>query len=137
MKSIISQISLVAVILLSSSCQSSAQQEKLNPHAFQAKMKELKNEVVIDVRTPQEYKGGHIENAKNINWNGNDFAEQVSKLDKDKPVMVYCMAGGRSAAAANELKKIGFKNVIDLEGGMTNWRANGLPEETGEKKTTK
>ena len=113
------------------SCQSSPNKdEKLNAHAFQAKIKELKNEQLIDVRTPQEYEEGHIEGATNINWNDDNFEQQVSKLDKTKPVMVYCLAGGRSGSAAAALKRMGFTEIYDLKGGMRSWRSAGLKEST-------
>src|SRR4030095_13344270 len=53
---------------------------------------------LIDVRTREEYAEGHLKNAKNINFNSADFTERVAKLDKTKPVLVYCKAGGRSSA---------------------------------------
>lgn len=76
---------------------------------------------LIDVRTPEEFKSGAIANAKNINILSDDFNSEIEKLDKDKPTCVYCKKGGRSAKAAQRLKEKGFKNVYDLEGGITNW----------------
>lgn len=126
-KSII--LSVLSLFLVFTSCQSSAGDGggKLNPNMFRSKIMEYKDEVVLDVRTPQEYQGGHIEDAVNIDWNGSNFEQQVSKLDKNKPVFVYCHAGGRSAAAAGKLEQMGFTKVYDLEGGMMNWRNLGMP----------
>ena len=76
---------------------------------------------LIDVRTPKEFEGGAIANAKNINFLSDDFESKIEKLDKDKPICVYCKKGGRSAKAAKRLKEIGFKKIYDLEGGITNW----------------
>lgn len=77
---------------------------------------------LIDVRTPEEYKEGRIENAVNINYYDDDFAQQaISKLDKNKPVLVYCARGGRSAKAAKVLKKQGFTEIYDLKTGYTGW----------------
>jgi len=50
--------------------------------------------VVLDVRTPEEYKGGHIAGAKNIDFNGDDFEKQIAALDKSKTYVVHCAAGG-------------------------------------------
>lgn len=82
---------------------------------------------VLDVRTDAEYKSGHIKNAFWANWNDpKEFERRTSFLNKKKPVYVYCLAGGRSAAAAQKLKEKGFK-VFDLQGGMNAWKANQKP----------
>ena len=82
--------------------------------------------VLIDVRTPQEYEQGHLENSININIAGDSFKEEVEKLDKSQPVYVYCKVGGRSARAASTLKEMGFEEVYDLEGGIRNWESSGM-----------
>jgi len=68
----------------------------------------------------------HLKNAQNICVTNNDFQEKVKKLDKNKPVYVYCEKGGRSANAAKILTEMGFKKVYDLQGGITNWEESGL-----------
>ncbi len=97
---------------------------------FAEKLKEMPNVQLIDVRTPMEYDGGHIQNAVNINIDGANFQAEVSKLDKSKPVMVYCLSGARSAAAARQMRAEGFSQVYDMAGGMLKWRAANLPETT-------
>lgn len=77
---------------------------------------------LIDVRTPREFSNGSISGAKNIDYNGDSFEKQMKKLDKNKPVLVYCAAGGRSENAAELLKEWGFKEVYDLEGGYNAWK---------------
>ena len=79
------------------------------------------NVQLIDVRTPEEYTEGFINNAKNINFFYDDFLSQMSVLDTDKPVYLYCKSGGRSGKAAIQLKEAGFAKVYDLEGGITAW----------------
>jgi rhodanese-related sulfurtransferase len=79
------------------------------------------NVQLIDVRTPEEYAEGFINNAKNINFFDDDFLSQMSVLDTDKPVYLYCKSGGRSGKAAIQLKEAGFTKVYDLEGGITAW----------------
>jgi hypothetical protein len=82
---------------------------------------------VLDVRTASEYAGGHIQNALQANWNDpKEFENRTQYLDKQKTVYVYCQAGGRSAAAQAYLIDKGY-NVINLEGGMSNWKMNNLP----------
>ncbi len=79
---------------------------------------------LLDVRTPGEYAGGHIKNTLLANWNDKEeFNRRISFIDKNKPVYVYCLAGGRSAAAAEKMRGMGFKNVSELEGGINAWKA--------------
>lgn len=84
---------------------------------------------VIDVRTPEEFNNGHLRNAQNIDWNGSGFENGINQFDKTKPVFVYCLSGGRSHAAAEKMRSMGFKSVYELDGGMMKWRAANLPEE--------
>ena len=77
---------------------------------------DIKNAVLVDVRTPEEYNEGHVEQAININWFDADFQEQVNELDKKKTIYVYCKKGGRSAKAAQMLDSLGYE-VVDLLGG--------------------
>lgn len=100
---------------------------KYNAKDFASKIEDS-NAIVVDVRTPEEYKNGHLENALNIDWKGSEFDQQIKALDKKAPVYVYCLSGGRSNEAANELKKQGFENVYELEGGILAWRSENLPE---------
>lgn len=76
--------------------------------------------VLLDVRTPQEYKSGHIPGSKNIPL---DRLQKVSGVvkDKDTAVYVYCQSGGRSRAAASALKQMGYENVMDY-GGINRYR---------------
>ncbi|WP_299683042.1 rhodanese-like domain-containing protein [uncultured Dokdonia sp.] len=80
---------------------------------------------LIDVRTRNEYASNHIKNAKNIVYQGEDWEEQIATLDKEKPVYVYCQKGGRSAKCASLLEEAGFQKVYDLEGGISQWIAQG------------
>lgn len=103
---------------------------------FSEKIKTIPTAPIIDVRTPDEFSKGHLVNAKNINWNGNDFQDQISKLDKTKPVFVYCLSGGRSSAAASKMRADGFKEVYELNGGIMKWRGSNLPETTDTESTS-
>lgn len=128
MNKIISIITLALSFAFSSCTNSQPSETNLSATDFSKKIEELQNETIIDVRTPGEYNEGHIENALNINWNDPSFSQETSKLDKTKPVMVYCLSGGRSSSAANKLRNDGFTNVYELNGGMMQWRNNQLPE---------
>lgn len=74
--------------------------QRLAPAGFAAKLAALSNEQLIDVRTPGEYQTGHLPHSTLVDFKGKDFREKMAQLDKNKPVMVYCAAGGRSTAAA-------------------------------------
>jgi len=82
---------------------------------------------LIDVRTPGEYIEGRISYAKNINFYDSDFLNQLEKLDKNKPVYLYCKSGGRSGKASKRLLDAGFNLVYDLKGGFSGWERAGLP----------
>ncbi|MBI5371316.1 MAG: thioredoxin [Sphingobacteriales bacterium] len=85
---------------------------------------------VLDVRKATEFKGGHLKNALQADWtNKAEFFERVKYVDKDKPVYIYCLAGGRSAAAAGWMRENGYKQVIELTGGINAWKNAGKPVE--------
>lgn len=86
--------------------------------------------VVLDVRTPDEYRAGHLKEAKLANVNDAGFDANIAKLDKNKPVVVYCAVGGRSARASDIMVQKGFKNVYNVSGGYNAWSAAGLPTTT-------
>jgi rhodanese-related sulfurtransferase len=92
-------------------------QENLTPTAFIAKLKTTPNAQLLDVRTPKEWEAGKITSSKCVNFMDADFKQQVEKLDKNKPVFVYCAAGGRSTKASQILKESGFKVIYNLQGG--------------------
>ena len=80
------------------------------------------NTLVIDVRTPVEFSEAHIKNAINIDYFSKSFSETISKLNKQKTILVYCAAGGRSTSACSDFKKLGFKRVYNLIGGYDDWK---------------
>ncbi len=81
---------------------------------------------LVDVRTPEEFDGGHLQYAKNINFNGTDFKAQIAKLDKHKPVYLYCRSGNRSGKAADTLQALGFHSYYNI-GGFEQLKAEGFP----------
>lgn len=113
-------------ISFSTSCQQKSSVQLLNPQEFYEVITKDISSQIVDVRTPEEFAKGHIPRAKNIEIN-KDFVEKYELLDKSRPVYVYCLAGGRSARAAEKLLAQGF-TVYDLDKGMTAWRAESLPE---------
>ena len=77
--------------------------------------------VLVDVRRPDEYAGGYIPGAVNIEVTAADFAQRVAALDNTKPTYVYCRSGARSAKAAAQLTAAGFAQVYNLLGGVLDW----------------
>ncbi|WP_430613222.1 rhodanese-like domain-containing protein [Flavobacterium sp. JP2137] len=94
----------------------------LEPSAFEKQITAEKGQL-IDVRTAAEFDQDHISGAENIDVLQGDFDANIAKLDKDKPVYVYCKSGGRSAKAIDKLKAQGFTNLYELQGGFTAWKA--------------
>ncbi|MBS1571176.1 MAG: redoxin domain-containing protein [Bacteroidetes bacterium] len=129
-------ISMVVVMvgtLFFSSCNQNVNAQNNAPITISAKdfakeTKKQKGIQLLDVRTPEEYASGHIENADNIDFTNPMFEKNLQILDKNQPVYVYCLSGGRSAKAADRLSGLGFKKVYDIDGGMMKWRAANLPE---------
>lgn len=80
---------------------------------------------IIDVRTPDEYAQGYIEKSQLIDFNGEDFEIEIEKLNKNKPVAVYCHSGGRSNQAFEMMKEMGFRQIYELQGGIVAWQQNG------------
>ena len=76
----------------------------------------------VDVRTPEEYEAGHIDDAVNYNIIDSEiFIKQIASLDKTAPVYLYCKMGGRSSRAAELLKEKGFTQIFDYSGGYNDW----------------
>jgi rhodanese-related sulfurtransferase len=76
---------------------------------------------LVDVRTVEEHNRGHIAHSQNIDFNSPTFEDDIVNLDKEKPVILYCQKGGRSAKCADKMLKAGFKKIYDLKGGFSEW----------------
>ncbi len=85
---------------------------------------------IVDVRTPEEFKEGYIKGAVNIDWYAGDFQTSISQYGKEQKIYLYCKSGARSGSALDLLKKLGYKNVYSLSGGITSWKSAQLPVET-------
>ncbi|MCC6514878.1 MAG: thioredoxin [Chitinophagales bacterium] len=118
---------LLTISFISTSCNSQNAGQVLTPTAFNEKMNTTSDAEILDVRTPEEYAGGFIKNAQNIDYNSAAFEEEISKLDKNKTYFVYCLSGKRSASAASVMRKNGFANVVNLDGGILAWQSANLP----------
>ena len=87
------------------------------------------NQVVLDVRTPEEVAEGRIPGAIHLDFYSENFTDLINELDKSKTYYVYCKLGRRSAKTGEMMVKMGFEKVYDLEGGITKWKAAGYPLE--------
>lgn len=106
--------------------------QELEPAAFRQTLQKSPGAVVLDVRTAEEYAAGHLAQARNVDYKGDDFRRRVGKLDKSRPYFVYCKAGVRSDKAADIMMELGFRQVYTLEGGIDEWEEEDLPVEKGQ-----
>jgi thioredoxin len=104
-----------------------AQIQSVNIEEFEKHLYATKAEQLIDVRTPQEFVKYHIQSAKNIDFRSSGFKKEIEKLDKTKPVLIYCLAGPRSKAALDVFRQAGFTTVYELSGGINAWSKQGKP----------
>jgi len=100
--------------------------EKFDTFQFNEKMIQLRIYNIVDVRTPEEFAQASIPKSKNIDFNGDSFEAELAKLEKDKPLFIYCKSGARSAKAVEKAKEMGFERIIELEGGMDAWKASKI-----------
>jgi rhodanese-related sulfurtransferase len=87
------------------------------------KLRESKDYVVLDVRTPKEIAAGKVADAIELDYFGSSFDDELGKLDKAKQYLVYCKVGGRSSKAAQKMIDMGFVHVFNLNGGYDSWSA--------------
>ncbi|MBL0183191.1 MAG: thioredoxin fold domain-containing protein [Chitinophagaceae bacterium] len=121
------QTGLLSVILLSCLAQPKT---SLSADEFEKEITTKENIQILDVRTAGEFFSGHIKNALLADWtDSKEFERRIAFIDKNKSVYVYCLSGGRSAAAAAKLRKTGYENVYELRGGTNAWKAAGKPLE--------
>lgn len=108
----------------------SAQSDSIDTLAPQAFIKQAKTDttaIILDVRTPGEYKEEHLAGARQLDFlNTSVFDAGIKQLDKSHTYYVYCRSGKRSHNACIKMKKQGFK-VFDMEGGILNWKKLGMP----------
>lgn len=97
----------------------------LSQQEWEEQLEKDDNAVVLDVRTKEEIEEGYIPNSTNIDFYlGQEFLNEVEKLDKSKNYYVYCRSGNRSGQACAIMNSVGFKNAYNLEGGFMNWEGD-------------
>jgi len=96
----------------------------LEPEAFKARLESDSSILLLDVRRPDEFAEGSIAWAENVNvLEAESFEASMADRDRSQPVMLFCRSGRRSQRAAAILESMGFKNIVDLEGGYLAWQA--------------
>lgn len=116
-------IVILFMLLLFMSCkgQDTEQTKKIDIDTFKTEVIG-KDVQLVDVRTSKEYMVGHIDDAINIDMRDNEkFKDKVSKLNKSKPIYIYCHSGGRSNKASKILEELGFEEIYDFSGGWSTW----------------
>ncbi|WP_340202175.1 rhodanese-like domain-containing protein [Ascidiimonas sp. W6] len=95
----------------------------LNPDSYEKQLSQT--DLVIDVRTPEEFQEGHLYNAINVDFLDSSFDLQISEYKENKKVFIYCRSGKRSAQAAAKMLGLGFEKVVNLKGGLVAWKNEG------------
>ncbi len=95
----------------------------LLPAAFRSAISQ--SIILLDVRTEDEFRSGHIDGASEIDFYQSDFKEKLAALDKTKSYLIYCHSGNRSGKTLGMMSELGFRDVHDLEGGIAAWEAVG------------
>jgi len=120
-------IRLMLIIFLFISCESNKGEFLLLEYKSYKSHIENNSVQLFDVRTPEEFNLGHIKGAVNVDYKNEEiFYRSFEKLDKSKPVYLYCRSGNRSKKSADILIEIGFSRVYDLKGGFIEWNLNEL-----------
>jgi rhodanese-related sulfurtransferase len=96
-------------------------------YALILKNKDTQSFVILDVRTPSEFANGHIENAVNLDYYSETFKNVLNKLDYNKTYLIYCRTASRSGRVLDLMKELGFREVYNIAGGITDWKEAGLP----------
>lgn len=117
----------LTLVIFAGFCSDLNGQTLITTEEFASKLRELGTTgQLVDVRTSNEFAQGHLAGATNIDFKSPEFATNIDKLDKSKPVMLYCLGGSRSAGAAKILVEKGFE-VFDMHGGYVKWTSEEKP----------
>jgi thioredoxin 1 len=127
MKNLLKGLLAITVLGLQFCAQGQGGKKVLDAKSFSEALAKTPDALVLDVRTPEEFAGGHLNKAVNVDWNSGGFDAWSKKIDKEAKIFVYCLSGGRSGSAGAALRQAGFQHVSEMEGGIMKWKAAGLP----------
>jgi len=123
-KALVATSMLIAAIL--SGCSStSGTLETVSPDVAAIVIADESSEIILDIRTPQEFSEGVIEGAINVDFYEPTFVADLDALDKSAHYVVYCRSGNRSGQAMSTFEDLGFANITEIDGGIVNWYAAG------------
>lgn len=83
--------------------------------------------IILDIRTPDEYRAGHIANARNLDFFSPRFESHLAELPKDTPILLYCRSGNRSSQALEYFEEAGLGPLHHLTKGIKQWQQDGMP----------
>lgn len=122
----ISDMRLIDECLAAETCEEENAFKKISSESFQEKMKS-KEYIVIDVRTLDEFEEEKLPGkVLNIDYKNEEFESVISKLDFEKKYLVYCRSANRSGMAIEKMKELGFRYLIELDGGILKWKEDGF-----------
>jgi len=126
MKHSIAYLILIFITTLSLSCQNRSKDSSITMIDSDEMKTMLQDDQVqlVDVRTVKEFNEHYIEGAENIVYDDN-FEQKLDKLDKDKPIIIYCRSGRRTAISADIMEEQGFTKIYELKGGIKRWMKEG------------
>jgi len=127
MKKLLLGYGVVLLMLTSCVAQTSGPFREIDSNTLITFQSEKKDLLLVDVRTPEEFADGKLKGSSNVNVKSDDFEKLINQFDKNKPIVVYCLAGMRSGKAMDIMKKNGFKEVYSLKGGIESWQKEGHP----------
>ncbi|WP_224983777.1 rhodanese-like domain-containing protein [Geomonas agri] len=116
---------LLSVLLLTASLSQAVEPANVTSKQAQALLAKTPKMVLLDVRTPDEYRQAHLKGARLIPLG--ELNRRVQEVPRDRPVLVYCAVGARSSTAASYLASKGFRQIYNMTDGIVGWYNNGLP----------
>lgn len=120
-------LALLLSVVLIPALATATELENLNPWQATAILKESPGLTILDVRTPEEFLAGHVQDAENLDFYNKEFKSWIDELDKEKPYFIYCRTGRRSGLTVDYMQQTGFKQIYHLKDGIRGWQGAGLP----------
>lgn len=118
---------LVISVLLVVTCAPVAERGDVTARELAEMLRKDTSIILVDVRTPEEYQQGHIKAARLMDFYSAEFHAQLQTLPKEKSIVLYCRSGRRSAEAAKFLASIGYSRVLNMLGGIIQWKKDRQP----------